>query len=311
MKNIVFMGTPSYASKILEEIYKAKFNILAIYTQPDKPVGRSQALTPPDVKKLAIDLGLNDIVYQPKSLKDSGVKEHIKSLNPDIIIVAAYGQILPRDILDIAPCVNLHASILPAYRGASPIQSAILDKNSLSGVTAMAMNEGLDSGDILAFSILDITGMNSYELFDKLSIMAANLTIKVLNEYKNISPIKQFDALSSKCKKIKKDDGLVDFSVDSASQIWAKFLAYYGWPGIFTKNGIKILDMEIANLNGGIGEILSINDNGFVVGVNNGSILIKTLQAAGKKPVDAKSYLNGKRLGVGDRVYLWVSIDTN
>ena len=304
MKNIVFMGTPSYASKILEEIYKAKFNILAIYTQPDKPVGRSQALTPPDVKKLAIDLGLNDIVYQPKSLKDSGVKEHIKSLNPDIIIVAAYGQILPRDILDIAPCVNLHASILPAYRGASPIQSAILDKNSLSGVTAMAMNEGLDSGDILAFSILDITGMNSYELFDKLSIMAANLTIKILNEYENISPIKQFDALSSKCKKIKKDDGLVDFSVDSASQIWAKFLAYYGWPGIFTKNGIKILDMEIANLNGGIGEILSINDNGFVVGVNNGSILIKTLQAAGKKPVDAKSYLNGKRLGVGDRVYL-------
>ena len=304
MKNIVFMGTPSYASKILEEIYKAKFNILALYTQPDKPVGRSQTLTPPDVKKLAIDLGLNDIVYQPKSLKDSGVKEHIKSLNPDIIIVAAYGQILPRDILDIAPCVNLHASILPAYRGASPIQSAILDKNSLSGITAMAMNEGLDSGDILAFSILDITGMNSYELFDKLSIMEANLTIKVLNEYKNISPIKQFDALSSKCKKIKKDDGLVDFSVDSASQIWAKFLAYYGWPGIFTKNGIKILDMEVANLNGGIGEILSINDNGFVVSVNNGSILIKTLQAAGKKSVDAKSYLNGKRLGVGDRVYL-------
>ena len=304
MKNIVFMGTPSYASKILEEIYKAKFNILAIYTQPDKPVGRSQALTPPDVKKLAIDLGFNDIVYQPKSLKESGVKEHIKSLNPDIIIVAAYGQILPRDILDIAPCVNLHASILPAYRGASPIQSAILDKNNLSGVTAMAMNEGLDSGDILAFSILDITGMNSYELFDKLSIMAANLTIKILNEYKNINPIKQFDALSSKCKKIKKDDGLVDFSVDSASQIWAKFLAYYGWPGIFTKNGIKILDIEVANLNGGIGEILSINDNGFVVGVNNGSILIKTLQAAGKKSVDAKSYLNGKRLGVGDRVYL-------
>lgn len=304
MKNIVFMGTPSYASKILEKIYKTKFNILAIYTQPDKPVGRSQTLTPPDVKKLAIDLGLNDLVYQPKSLKDSGVKEHIKSLNPDIIIVAAYGQILPREILDIAPCVNLHASILPAYRGASPIQSAILDKNSLSGVTAMAMNEGLDSGDILAFSILDITGMNSYELFDKLSIMAANLTIKVLNEYENINPIKQFDALSSKCKKIKKDDGLVDFSVDSASQIWAKFLAYYGWPGIFTKNGIKILDIEIANLNGGIGEILSINDNGFVVGVNNGSILIKTLQAAGKKPVDAKSYLNGKRLGVGDRVYL-------
>lgn len=304
MKNIVFMGTPSYASKILEKIYKAKFNILAIYTQPDKPVGRSQTLTPPDVKKLAIDLGLNDIVYQPKSLKESRVKEHIKSLNPDIIIVAAYGQILPRAILDIAPCVNLHASILPAYRGASPIQSAILDKNSLSGVTAMAMNEGLDSGDILAFSILDITGMNSYELFDKLSIMAANLTIKILNEYKNINPIKQFDALSSKCKKIKKDDGLVDFSVDSASQIWAKFLAYYGWPGIFGKDGIKILDMEISDLNGEVGKILGLSDDGFILGVNGGSILIKKIQAAGKKPVDAKSYLNGKRLGLGDRVSL-------
>jgi methionyl-tRNA formyltransferase len=139
---------------------------------------------------------------------------------------------------------------------------------------------------------------------DKEFTQAKVETIERLNEYKNINPIKQFDALSSKCKKIKKDDGLVDFSVDSAGQIWAKFLAYYGWPGIFTKNGIKILDIEVANLNGGIGEILSINDNGFVVGVNNGSILIKTLQAAGKKPVDAKSYLNGKRLGVGDRVYL-------
>ncbi|MBR2149129.1 MAG: methionyl-tRNA formyltransferase, partial [Campylobacter sp.] len=98
--------------------------------------------------------------------------------------------------------------------------------------------------------------------------------------------------------------GLVDFSVDSASQIWAKFLAYYGWPGIFTKNGIKILDMEISDLNGEVGKILGLSDDGFILGVNGGSILIKKIQAAGKKPVDAKSYLNGKRLGVGDRVYL-------
>ena len=186
MKNIVFMGTPSYASRILDEIYKEGFNILAIYTQPDKPVGRSGELTPPDVKKTAINLGLASIVYQPNSLKDDGVKEHIKSLNPDIIIVAAYGQILPVEILDIAPCVNLHASILPAYRGASPIQSSILDQNRLSGVTAMKMDEGLDSGDILAFSVIDIAKLNSQELFEKLSDIAANLTIKILKEYEKI-----------------------------------------------------------------------------------------------------------------------------
>ena len=304
MKNIVFMGTPSYASVILEAIFKAGFNIQAIYTQPDKPVGRSAMLTPPDVKKLAINLGLKSAIYQPNSLKENGIKEHIKYLNPDMIIVAAYGQILPKEILEIAPCVNLHASLLPFYRGASPIQSAILNGECLSGVTAMAMNEGLDSGDILAFSAFDITGLNSHELFERLSLIAANLTIKILNEYKNINPIKQFDALSSKCKKIKKDDGLIDFSTHSVGQIWAKFLAYYGWPGIFTSSGVKILDMEVANLKGNIGEILALSDDGFVLGVNGGSVLIKSLQSAGKKPVDAKSYLNGKRLGIGDRVSL-------
>ncbi|MCR8679370.1 MULTISPECIES: methionyl-tRNA formyltransferase [Campylobacter] len=304
MKNIVFMGTPSYASRILNEIYKARFNILAIYTQPDKPVGRSGSLTPPDVKKLAINLGLDSVVYQPNSLRDDGVKEHIESLKPDFIVVAAYGQILPKEILDISPCINLHASLLPAYRGASPIQSAILNRQSLSGVTAMKMDIGLDSGDILAYSILDIGQMNSYELFEKLSDMAANLTIKVLNEYDNIKPISQFNALSSKCKKIKKDDGLVNLEVETASEIWAKFLAYYGWPGIFTKDGVKILDMEISSLSGEVGEILSLNDDGFVLGVNGGSIFIKTLQAASKKPVDARSYLNGKRIGLGDRVSL-------
>ncbi|MEE3777224.1 methionyl-tRNA formyltransferase [Campylobacter sp. CX2-4080-23] len=304
MKNIVFMGTPSYASRILNEICKARFNILAIYTQPDKPVGRSGGLTPPDVKKLAINLGLDSVVYQPNSLRDDGVKEHIESLKPDFIVVAAYGQILPKEILDISPCINLHASLLPDYRGASPIQSAILNRQSLSGVTAMKMDIGLDSGDILAYSILDIGQMNSYELFEKLSDMAANLTIKVLNEYDNIKPISQFNALSSKCKKIKKDDGLVNLEVETASEIWAKFLAYYGWPGIFTKDGVKILDMEISSLSGEVGEILSLNDDGFVLGVNGGSIFIKTLQAASKKPVDARSYLNGKRIGLGDRVSL-------
>ena len=196
------MGTPSYASRILDEIYKEGFNILAIYTQPDKPVGRSGELTPPDVKKTAINLGLASIVYQPNSLKDDGVKEHIKSLNPDIIVVAAYGQILPVEILDIAPCVNLHASILPAYRGASPIQSAILDQNRLSGVTAMKMDEGLDSGDILAFSVIDIAKLNSQELFEKLSDIAANLTIKILKEYEKITKEKD-ECLSKRNDELK------------------------------------------------------------------------------------------------------------
>ncbi|AGZ82337.1 methionyl-tRNA formyltransferase [Campylobacter fetus] len=301
MKNIVFMGTPDYASVILEAILKnGGYNVVAVFTQPDRPVGRKAILTPPEVKKTVLQSGLDIPIFQPLNLKDSSTANDIKALKPDFIVVAAYGQILPKDILDIAPCINLHASLLPKFRGASPIQEAILRGELLSGVTAMRMGVGLDDGDMLGFSAIDISNLKSDELFCELAKMAANLTIKILDEFNNISPIKQFNALSSKCTKIKKEDGLINLKMN-AKDIYAKFRAFYPWPGIFLENQTKILEMRVSNLSGSIGEILRIDQNGFVVGVNDGSIEINVLQEAGKKSILAKDYINGKRLSVGSK----------
>ncbi|MFW5606709.1 MAG: methionyl-tRNA formyltransferase [Campylobacter hyointestinalis] len=301
MKNIVFMGTPDYASVILEAILKnGGYNVVAVFTQPDRPVGRKAILTPPEVKKTVLQTGLDIPIFQPLNLKDSSTANDIKALKPDFIVVAAYGQILPKDILDIAPCINLHASLLPKFRGASPIQEAILRGEKLSGVTAMRMGVGLDDGDMLGFSLIDISNLKSSELFCELAKMAANLTIKILDEFDKISPIKQFGALSTKCAKLKKEDGLINFNMN-AKDIYAKFRAFYPWPGIFLENQTKILEMRVSNLSGPIGEILRIDQNGFVVGVNYGSIEINVLQEAGKKSVLAKDYINGKRLSVGSK----------
>ncbi|AVK81750.1 methionyl-tRNA formyltransferase [Campylobacter fetus] len=301
MKNIVFMGTPDYASVILEAILKnGGYNVVAVFTQPDRPVGRKAILTLPEVKKTVLQSGLDIPIFQPLNLKDSSTANDIKALKPDFIVVAAYGQILPKDILDIAPCINLHASLLPKFRGASPIQEAILCGELLSGVTAMRMGVGLDDGDMLGFSAIDISNLKSDELFCELAKMAANLTIKILDEFNNIFPIKQFNALSSKCTKIKKEDGLINLKMN-AKDIYAKFRAFYPWPGIFLENQTKILEMRVSNLSGSIGEILRIDQNGFVVGVNDGSIEINVLQEAGKKSILAKDYINGKRLSVGSK----------
>ncbi|RAZ38217.1 methionyl-tRNA formyltransferase [Campylobacter hyointestinalis] len=299
MKNIVFMGTPDYASVILEAILKnGGYKVVAVFTQPDRPVGRKGILTPPEVKKIVLQTDIP--IFQPLNLKDSSTD--IKALKPDFIVVAAYGQILPKDILDIAPCINLHASLLPKFRGASPIQEAILRGEKLSGVTAMRMGVGLDDGDMLGFSLIDISNLKSSELFCELAKMAASLIIKILDEFDDISPIKQFNALSSKCVKIKKEDGLINLKIN-AKDIYTKFRAFYPWPGIFLENQTKILEMRVSNLSGPIGEILRIDKDGFVVGVNDGSIEINVLQEAGKKSVLAKDYINGKRLSVGSKFY--------
>lgn len=300
---IVFMGTPEYAKVILEELLISKFEVVAVFTQSDKPVGRKGILTPPDVKKFLLDNGFEIPIFQPKTLKDEKVYEDILSLKPDFIVVAAYGKILPKNILDITPCINLHASILPKYRGASPIQSAILAGEKQSGVTAMLMDEGLDNGDMLAFSYLDIENLNSDEVFYKLSNLAAKLTIKVLNEFDMIKPIKQDESLATKCTKIKKEDGLVKFS-DEASLVLRKFRAFTSWPGIFLENKIKLLDIKLhsdknrANL----GEITNLDKDSFCIQFQNGEIEVFKLQEPTKKPILAKDFINGKRLKVGDRI---------
>lgn len=300
MNNIVFMGTPEYAKVILESLIKdSNINLSLVLTQPDRPVGRKRILTPPPVKELAIKHNIK--VLQPATLKDLEIKEAITQAKPDFIIVAAYGQLLPKDILKIAPCINLHASILPKYRGASPIQSAILNGDEYSGVTAMLMDEGLDTGDMLGFRYIKTKEAQRLDLMmQKLSILAGDLTLDIIKNYKNINPIKQLNALASKCKKITKNDGLVDFS--DANSLYNKYCAFYGWPGVYLKSGLKLIDIELldTNSNNEEGKIVDIIESAVVVGCKKGKIKINILQPPSKQKMKAKAYIVGKRMKIGD-----------
>mgnify|MGYP001596805723 CR=1 FL=1 len=301
-KKILFMGTPDYATKIFEEIIDNKFEVVGLFTQPDKPVGRKQLLTPPHIKQFCLDKNLDIPIFQPNKLRNNNeIKQQIIELNPDIIVVAAYGQILPIEILNIAPCINLHASLLPYYRGASPIQESLINDDNYTGVTAMMMEEGLDTGDILGFKYLKITNtMKVDEAFDKLSIIAAKLTINILNRFEQIKPKKQNDSLSSLCKKIKKEHGLVNFI--SAQNLYLKYKAYSYWPGVFLNSGLKLKDIS---LNEKIsenrpGEILELNKDNIIIGCLNGSLRIKTIQSPSKKATSAVDYIRGQRLSLGE-----------
>jgi len=301
---VVFMGTPDYATEILKELFLCKdIEVPLLVTQPDKPVGRKQVLTPPHTKAYALENSLHVEIYQPKTLKSDEAYEYINSFSPDYIIVAAYGQILPKKILDIAPCINLHASLLPQYRGASPIQSSLLNDDKFAGVTSMLMEEGLDTGDMLGFSYLELDEKIIVgELFEKLSIMAAKLTIKTLKNFKNIKPMKQQNSDTSYAAKIKKSDGLISFKNENAADIYTKFRAYTPWPGLFLESGLKLKDIELAEGKGLPSSIIAIDEDSIVVTCNNGSIRLKTIQPPSKKQMSAVDYVRGKRLEVGNQM---------
>ena len=303
---IVFMGTPEYAAKILRALAEAKFEIAAVFTQPDKPVGRKQILTPSEVKTYAQQYLPAVPIFQPASLKDEAARAQIKDLKPDFIVVAAYGKILPQSVLNIAPCINLHASILPKYRGASPIQSAILAGEKQTGVTAMLMDAGLDTGDMLDFIYTPCEDKTAAQLFDELGDLAGELIVRVLLNFANLTPLKQDDAQATHCKKISKSDGLFGFE-ESARQIYNKFRALTPWPGIYLASGLKILDLKYLcgreDERRKPGEI--IFDGKYYIYVacgGGGALCLETVQEPSKKPVDASAYLNGKRLGIGDIV---------
>lgn len=301
-KRILFMGTPDYATKIFEELLNSSYNIVGLFTQPDKPVGRKQVITAPHIKQFCIDENLNIPIFQPLKLRGNDeAKKQIEELKPDYIIVAAYGQILPREILDLAPCINLHASLLPKYRGASPIQESLLNNDEFTGVTSMLMEEGLDSGDILGLQYLKITKeMEVAEAFSKLSDIAAKLTITTLDNFENIQAKKQNNSEVSFCKKIKKEHGEVDFT--NAKKLYLKYKAYSYWPGVFLKSGLKLKDIKLKDEKSinNIGELLEIDDGKVIIGCSLGSIEIGFLQAPSKKAVSAIDYIRGQRLNKGD-----------
>ena len=302
-KRIVFMGTPSYATVIFEKLLENDYNIVALFTQPDKPVGRKQILTPPHIKEFCLEHGLSLPIHQPNSLKSVESANIIKKLEPDMIIVAAYGQILPKEILDIAPCINLHASLLPKYRGASPIQEAILKNDKYTGVTAMLMDIGLDSGDILGWSYCKIEqDITVDQLFEKLSDIAANLTLQIIDNFEKLNPKKQNKTFVSYCSKIVKNDGIVEFN--DAKEIYQKYKAYKFWPGIALESGLKIKECKIYEIKSSnkAKEILEIKKDSIIVGCTKGSIEIFTLQPPSKKAMRAVDYIRGVRLQISDTI---------
>ncbi|MCG3710850.1 methionyl-tRNA formyltransferase [Aliarcobacter butzleri] len=296
------MGTPSYATEIFKKLLSSNYEVIGLFTQPDKPVGRKQVLTPPDIKQFCIDNSINIPIFQPEKLRDNlAAYLVIKELKPDFIIVAAYGQILPKEILKLAPCINLHASLLPKYRGASPIQESLLNDDNFTGVTSMFMEEGLDSGDILALQYLKITPtMEVSEAFSKLSLIAAELTITTLDNFDRLNPIKQNESEVSFCKKIKKENGLVDFS--DAKNLFLKYKAYSFWPGIFLESELKLKDIELLEetSQNEAGKILDICKDYIIVGCKKGSLKIKTLQAPSKKAINSVDFVRGQRVEIGD-----------
>ena len=299
--NVIFMGTPDYAEKILQKLFDTKdINVTAVYTQPDKPVGRKKIMTAPVVKTLAMKY--NVPVYQPTRLRDEERVQELRTIACDYIVVAAYGQILPKEILTYVPCINLHASILPHYRGASPIQQVLLNGDTKTGVTAMLMDEGLDTGAILKVKTIDVADNEMVEeLFDALTNVATDLTIDVLENFSTLSPVEQDETQATHCKKITKADGEVNF--DDAVELFNKYRAFTPWPGIYLSTGLKLKKIALQEREKEFdeaGKIIAIDKDSIVVTCKRGAIRIFRVQPNSKKEMDITSYINGKRVMLED-----------
>lgn len=297
------MGTPHYAKEILNTLIEAEdMEVSLVLTQPDRPVGRKKVLTPPPVKSLALDHAIT--VMQPNRLSDEGIEDAIRALQPDFIVVAAFGQILPKSILDIAPCINLHASLLPQYRGASPVQQSLLNGDDKTGVTSMLMGEGLDTGPMLEkIEFVIPSDMRLHALMAQLTSDACTLTLSTVRNYDNLQAQVQDEDQATLCKKIKKSDGEVDF--EDASVLYNKYRAFEGWPGIFAANGTKLDGLSLVDTasHNKVLEILSFDEECVVVGCRKGALKIESLQPASKKAMSAKAFCVGRGMKVGDLLF--------
>ena len=297
---VVYMGTPDFAVKPLEALIEANYDVVGVFTQPDKPVGRKAILTPPPVKVVALE---NNIpVFQPDSLKNSVGVELLKDLNPDIVIVVAYGKILPKDFLDYPKygCINIHGSILPEYRGAAPIQWSVLDGKELAGVTAMQMDVGLDTGDMLLTKTTKIgVDETSGELYDRLTVLGADLLIETLEKLPKgeLTPVKQDDSKSSYASMLDKTMSPVDFS-KSAWEVHNKIRGLDPWPVALTvldgKN-LKLFSSHISEdlTDGKPGEAVVLK-NGLAIFCGDGkAVVVKDVQYEGKKRMAAADFFRG------------------
>lgn len=303
---IVFMGTPDFASASLEALLKNRFDVTAVFTQPDKPRGRGMEVSFCDVKKVALAHDLP--VYQPTTLRTEEATELIRELNPDILVVVAYGKLIPDDILAIPRygAVNVHGSLLPKYRGAAPIQWAVLNGDDITGITTMYLASKMDCGDIIYQAETKIGEYEtSGELFDRLKVMGADLLIKTLNDIESgTAPrIPQNDEDASVVHMLDKSICPIDFTATSR-QVIKKIYGLQPWPVAVADiggNDLKIFKAEYTGhrFDKTPGTVVSADNNGIEIVCGDGmSILITEVQASGKKRMPASDYLRGHPLEV-------------
>ena len=302
--NIVFMGTPDFAVESLKALSDSGHNISAVFTKQDMPRGRKMIMTPPEVKVLALERGLP--VYQPATLRDTDIQNTLKELAPDVIVVVAYGKLLPKEVLDIPKygCINVHGSILPKYRGAAPIQWTVINGDEYGGVTTMYMGEGLDTGDIIEVYKTKVEeNETSGELFDRLAKEGAKLLLHTLELIENgTAPrIPQTEEEATYASMLSKEMCIIDWT-KPASEVHNLVRGLNPWPiALTTLEGkrVKIIETRISSLRGKEGEIVALEP--LTVACGEGSVEIPTLQIEGQRAMDSKSFLLGHRLSKGDK----------
>lgn len=296
---VVFMGTPDFAVPCLQKLIDLNYEVTGVFTQPDKPKGRHGVLTPPPVKELAVKYNIP--VYQPVKMKDGTAFEMVKEANPEIIIVVAYGKILPKEILDYPKygCINIHASLLPLLRGAAPIQWSILNGFDKTGVTSMQMDVGLDTGDMLLKEEIAITeNMNAEELHDKLSVIGADVMAKTIDAAVKgeLKPQKQDESKFTYASMLSKELSPIDWS-KSAQEVHNHIRGLYSWPCATAKLGGKTMKIHQSILCDGKGTFpgeIVCKDKKIVVACGDGKCIeILKLQAENKKAMSSQEYLRG------------------
>ena len=303
---VLFMGTPDIAATVLAELLSDGFEVVGAVSQPDKPRGRGMVLTPPPVKALATEKGIP--VYQPTSLKDGAFLPVLEELAPDVIAVVAYGKILPREVLSFPKygCVNVHVSLLPKYRGAAPMQRAIMAGDRETGVTTMQMDEGLDTGDILMTEAFPIGKEDNFEtVHDRSTEIGGKLLCKTLRalEAGTVTPQKQDHTAATYAEKITKEECLLDFSLP-ARVLDARIRGLSPIPLAFThlRDGkvLKIVSATPAEGSGKAGEVIRTEREGVVVACGEGALLLKTVLPEGKGRMSAADMARGRAIAVGD-----------
>ena len=305
---ILFMGTPDFAVFSLKSLMDSEHDVCAVITQPDKPRGRGYTLTPPPVKVCALEAGIP--VYQPQTLKDEAFATLLSEIAPDVIVVVAYGKILPENVINYPKhgCINVHGSLLPEYRGAAPMQRAIIDGKRETGITTMVMADGIDTGDMLLTGKITIEANDNFEtVHDKLGECGAKVLLETLKELRagRLTRIPQDDSLATYAAKIEKSDCVIDFS-RTANEVHDQIRGLSPIPLAFTHtpdgNMLKVIASEVSerSTTAPAGTVVSLEGGKITVACGTGAVSLLTVLPEGKKRMSAADFINGRKIKAGD-----------